>query len=264
LANTARAKFSGQNGLHGARQASVSIQSHALRFNKCPFEINGPHYAAITSPLTDSLKKKKVFFWSSAAEQAFQDLKAAMSKAPVLHLPDFTQPFFIHCDASHTGVGGVLMQINQDGDEIPIAFMSRKLNECQRIYSATEKECLAAILSIKKFRAYVEGHTFTVVTDHASLKWLMSQSDLSSRLARWALKLQGYSFSIQHRKGLRNIVPDALSRTFTEDLSTIEIEKTIDLCSPHFLSEPYQQLNAKLTQAEKQLPDPLTVELIKL
>jgi len=70
------------------------------------------NYAAITSPLTDSLKKKKVFFWSSAAEQAFQDLKAAMSKAPVLHMPDFTQPFFIHCDASHTRVGGVLMQIN--------------------------------------------------------------------------------------------------------------------------------------------------------
>jgi len=83
----------------------------------------------------------------------------------------------------------------------------------------------------------------------------MSQSDLSSRLPRWALKLQGYSFSIQHRKGVRNVVPDALSRNFTEDLSTIEIEKTIDLCSPHFLSEPYQQLKAKLTQAEKQLPD---------
>jgi len=133
--------------------------------------------------------------------------------------------------------------------------MSRKLNECQRNYSVTEKECLAAVLSIQKFRAYVEGLPFTVITDHASLKWLMSQSDLSSLLARWTLKLQDYSFSIQHRKGVRNVVPDALSRTFTEGLSTIEIEKTIDLCSPYFLSKQYQQLKVKFTEAEKQLQD---------
>ncbi|KAL7726326.1 hypothetical protein ACLKA6_010232 [Drosophila palustris] len=157
-------------------------------------------YASLTSPLTDALKHKKHFEWSEDAEKSFQTLKAEMCKAPVLHTPNFEAPFFIHCDASHTGVGGVLMQVNEENDEVPIAYMSRKLNKCQRNYSVTEKECFAAILSIKKFRPYVEGHAFTVITDHASLKWLMSQSDLSTRLARWALKLQAYTFEIQHRK----------------------------------------------------------------
>ncbi|XP_036347253.1 uncharacterized protein LOC118756607 [Rhagoletis pomonella] len=147
------------------------------------------------------------------------------------------------------------MQINSFGDEIPIAFTSRTLNKCQCSYSVTEKECLAAIMSTKKFRAYVEGHDFTVVTDHASLKWLMSQSDLSCRLARWDLKLQGYSFKIQHRKGTQNVVPDALSRTFTEDLSALNVEHFIDLDSEHFNSEEYEKLKAKAVENRSHLPD---------
>ncbi|KAL7723989.1 hypothetical protein ACLKA6_001958 [Drosophila palustris] len=212
-------------------------------------------YASLTSPLTDALKHKKHFEWSEDAEKSFQTLKAEMCKAPVLHTPNFEAPFFIHCDASHTGVGGVLMQVNEENDEVPIAYMSRKLNKCQRNYSVTEKECFAAILSIKKFRPYVEGHAFTVITDHASLKWLMSQSDLSTRLARWALKLQAYTFEIQHRKGSKNIVPDALSRTYTEDLSAIKTEQIIDLQSPHFQSKSYTDLATKITQNNNQIPD---------
>lgn len=218
------------------------------------------NFAALASPLTDALKHKRSFEWSEAAENAFRALKKEMCKAPVLHTPDFKNPFYIHCDASHTGVGGVLMQINEQGDEVPIAYMSRKLNQCQRNYSVTEKECLAAILSIKKFRAYVEGHPFTVITDHASLKWLMAQTDLSSRLARWALKLQGYTFSIQHRKGSKNVVPDALSRTHTEDLSAIDVNTFIDLQSPYFQSSSYQELRSKIEQNKNQLPDVKVVD----
>lgn len=101
--------------------------------------------------------------------------------------------------------------------------MSKKLNQAQRNYSITKQKCLAVMLSIKKFRAYVEGHEFTVITDHASLKWLMSQTDLNSRLARWALNLQRFRFKIDHRKGRQNVVPDALSRVNTEDLSELNV-----------------------------------------
>lgn len=173
-----------------------------------------PNYASITSPITDLLKKttKKKFEWTESAQLAFEQLKKLLSTAPVLINPDYNRPFLIRCDASTSGVGGVLFQEDKNGAERPISFMSQKLNHAQRNYTVTELECLAAILSIKKFRPYIEGYRFTLITDHASLKWLMSQKDLSGRLARWSLKLQGYDFIIKHQKGSENVVPDALSR----------------------------------------------------
>jgi len=89
-------------------------------------------------------------------------------------------------------VGGILFQADDVSNEHPIAYMSAKLNKAQRnysIYSITKLEFYAAILSITKFRAYVEGMPFKVITDHASLKWMMGQKDLSGRLARWSLNL---------------------------------------------------------------------------
>lgn len=156
------------------------------------------------------------------------------------------------------------MQKNAEGEEVPIAFMSKKLNQAQRNYSVTEQECLAAMLSVKKFRAYVEGHEFTIITDHASLKWLMSQTDLSTRLARWALKLQCYRFKIEHRKGTQNIVPDTLSRVNTDDLTCLGLDCLsderenglfVDLNSTHFKSPEYIQLLDKIKQNLNQMPD---------
>ncbi|XP_059223172.1 uncharacterized protein LOC131996977 [Stomoxys calcitrans] len=210
-----------------------------------------------------TINTNRKFVWTEEAQKSFEDLKSILSSAPVLHSPDFSQPFFIHCDASKTGIGGVLVQKNAEGDEFPVAFMSKKLNQAQRNYSVTEQECLAAMLCIKKFRAYVEGHEFTVITDHASLKWLMSQTDLSTRLARWALKLQGYRFKIEHRKGSQNIVPDALSRTNTDDLSEIcglsEIRNErgvfVDLKSEHFSSDDYKDLLRRVDDNIDSTPD---------
>lgn len=117
----------------------------------------------------------------------------------------------------------------------------------------------------KKFRTYVDGHEFTVITDHASLKWLMSQSDLSTRLARWALKLQGYRFKIEHRKGPQNVVPDALSRVNSDGLSDLSISCLsevqndsgvfVDLQSEHFTSDDYTNLIKKVEQNLDHTPD---------
>lgn len=118
----------------------------------------------------------------------------------MLNNPDFSKKFYLHCDASDFGIGAVLVQLDGEGNEKPIAFMSKKLNTSQRNYSVTERECLAALEAIKKFRCYLELQEFEVVTDHSSLMWLMRQPDLSGRLARWVFKLQPYRFSISHRK----------------------------------------------------------------
>lgn len=114
--------------------------------------------------------------------------------------------------------------MRNDGEENPIAFYSQKLNNCQKNYSVTEKECLAAVMAVKRFRPYVELVKFTVITDHASLKWLMSLKDLSGRLARWSLQLQAYEFDIEHLKGKDNVVADMLSRLPAVDFETTEFE----------------------------------------
>ncbi|KAH8340321.1 hypothetical protein KR059_012384, partial [Drosophila kikkawai] len=180
---------------------------------------------------------------------SFNHLKQLLVSAPVLKLFDPLAVTEVHTDASKYGFGGVLMQKDPDDQQFhPIEFMSRKTNACRmpniyvdRNYSVTEQECLAAIVCIKRFRPYIEGHEFTVITDHASLKWLMSQTDLHSRLARWALKLQGLNFKIEHRSGRLNVVPDALSRVNEAELASIDSSHglLVDLQSPHFRSEEY-------------------------
>lgn len=158
------------------------------------------------------LKKEKTKFeWTEAAEAAFQNVKLALVTAPVLTTPDYTRPFLLQTDASDVGIGAVLTQ-EIDGEERVVAYMSMKLTATQQRYHVTERECLAVLMSIERFRPYIEGVHFTVMTDHASLLWLKNLKDPTGRLARWALRLQGHNFTLIHRKGTLNVVPDALSR----------------------------------------------------
>lgn len=202
------------------------------------------NYSNKAFALTELLKGGKRFKWSLDAQTAFDSLKESLLKAPVLTNPDFSRHFYIQCDASTTGIGSVLFQRDDDGVEHPIAFYSQKLNAAQRNYNTTELECLAAVLSVKKFRGYVEGHPFTIITDHSSLKWLMSQRDLSGRLARWSLKLQAFDFNIEFRKGSENTLADALSRVFAEEIiDTTNYDNIgplhIDMKSAAFLEDDY-------------------------
>lgn len=187
-----------------------------------------PNYASLATPLTDLLGKKK-FLWSPDCQKAFEEIKLKLTSAPILVHPDFSRTFYIQCDASKSGIGSVLFQKDEKNFDHPIAYFSKKLNKSQRNYNVTELECYAAVASVKKFRPYIEGFDFIIITDHASLQWLMRQSDLTGRLARWSLKLQGFSFKIEYRKGKDNIVPDALSRTFSVDeLTTSLSELSLD------------------------------------
>lgn len=224
-------------------------------------------FASKSAPLTDTLKKGQKFAISPEAMESFKMLKQALTSAPVLRHPDFRREFFIQCDASEYGVGAVLFQRNDEGEENPIAFYSQKLNPCQRNYSVTEKECLAAVLAVKRFRPYVELMKFTIITDHASLKWLMSLKDLSGRLARWSLQLQAYDFSIEHRKGSENVVADTLSRLpIDSGLTTEEIDmqsELLDFETTAFDSEEYTELRDTIPKNKEKLPD-LKVEEDKI
>ena len=120
-------------------------------------------YANIVAPLTQLLKKDSEYIWTDSQQQAFETIKQALITAPVLKLPDWQsdQPFDIVCDASYSGIAGMLMQDNH-----PIAYESRKLNSAELNYSPTELEMLGVVHCIKQWRCYIEGKDVHVHTDH--------------------------------------------------------------------------------------------------
>lgn len=178
-----------------------------------------PNFSSITAPLTELTKKGRKFEWGKEAEKAMQAIKEILVSAPVLANPDYDKPFIIQTDASDVGMGGVLVQ-GEGSDERIIAFTSAKFSSAQRNYQTTERECLAVITAIEKFRPYIEGVKFTVVTDHASLLWLKNLKDPTGRLCRWSLRLQPYDFEFVHRKGSKMVVADAFSRA----VETVDVQ----------------------------------------
>lgn len=170
-----------------------------------------PDFATSLSPITALLKKGRKFEWTATCEESFRKIKEQLISAPVLNCPDYDLSFVLQTDASAFGIGAVLTQ-GEEGNERVICYLSRSLTKQERNFSTTERECLAVLWAVEKLRPYLEGVTFTVVTDHYSLVWLQNLKDPTGRLARWAVRMQQYDCKIVHRKGKDHVVPDALSR----------------------------------------------------
>lgn len=174
-----------------------------------------PNYSDITAPLTDLISsQKKKINWSEKCESAFNKIKNLLCSEPVLTNADFSKAFTVQTDASDIGIAGVLLQKDDAGQDHVICYFSKKLTKAERKFTVTERECLAVLRSIQQFRPYLEMRHFDVITDHHSLVWLKNVKDPNGRLSRWALQLQQYDFTIQHRPGKLLVVPDALSRSF--------------------------------------------------
>lgn len=147
-------------------------------------------YANIALPLTEQLKKDS-FSWCTAATQAFENLKAAMVSTPVLSIPNFSIPFTLEADATGFGLGAVFMQNNH-----PVAFFSKVIGPRARMRSIYEKELMAIVFAVKKWRHFLLGRKFEIRTDQQSLKFLMEQREVGSEYQRWVSKLMGYNFDI--------------------------------------------------------------------
>lgn len=163
-------------------------------------------YELIANPLTQLLKKN-AFGWNEQAEKAFTYLKQAITTDPMLALPDFTKPFVVECDASGSGIGVVLMQ-----DSRPIAFFSRTLKGSNLARSTYEKEMIALIAAVQKWRPYLLGNKFIIRTDQKSIRHLLEQTITTEAQQKWLVKLLGYDFKIEYKKGLENTTADSLSR----------------------------------------------------
>lgn len=177
-------------------------------------------YATIAAPLNQLLKKDQ-FGWSHDAQLAFEALKRAVSQAPVLILPDFTLPFTVETDASSVGMGAVLSQQNH-----PIAFFSKPF--CPKLLRASTyvRELHAITAAVKKWRQYLLGHPFIILTDHRSLKELMSQIIQTPEQQLYLFRLIGYDYTIQYRSGKTNVVANTLSRVpefITSDLLMLTV-----------------------------------------
>jgi hypothetical protein len=114
------------------------------------------------------------FKWTNFCQEAFNTLKNQLSTAPILRGPDWTLPFHISSDASDTAIGAVL---GQEEDHLPYAiyFISKNMSPAELNYTVIEKEFLAVIYAINKFRHYITGYSTFVHTDHSAIKYLMNK-----------------------------------------------------------------------------------------
>ena len=188
------------------------------------------NFTMIAAPLTKLLKKNSTFVWGEEQQVAHQTLIKALINAPILAHYDPAQKTELRVDASNLGLGAHLVQIDGERKQL-LACASRTLLKHERNYSTTEKECLAIVFGLKKFRPYLFGRKFTVVTDHCGLCYLMSAKDLENRLARWSLKVMDYDFEIIYNKGAKHQDADYLSRNPFEEkeVSPEILEKEPDL-----------------------------------
>ncbi|KAL0399653.1 UNVERIFIED_CONTAM: Retrovirus-related Pol polyprotein from transposon.6 [Sesamum radiatum] len=177
-------------------------------------------FSKIAKPLTNLLSKDAQFHFDDACLHAFRDLKEKLTTAPIVSAPAWDLPFEIMCDASNDTLGAVLGQRVEKRFHT-IYYASRTMNDAQRNYATTEKELLAVIFAIEKFRPYLLLSKVIVFTDHSALRYLMSKSDAKPRLLRWILLLQEFDLEIKDRRGCENTVADHLSRlnpTYVENM----------------------------------------------
>jgi hypothetical protein len=164
------------------------------------------NYGRIAAPLT-TLTKKDAFSWTPEATKAFEQLKEVMCTTLVLTTPDFTKTFIVECDALGNGIDVVLMQEGR-----PLAFESQPLKGKDLHKPIYEKEMMAILHALKKWRPYLIGRHFKVKKDHDSLKYFLEQRLSSEEQQKWVTKILGYDFEIVYKKWKQNVVAYALSR----------------------------------------------------
>ena len=173
-------------------------------------------FSKISNPMCKLLQKEVPFVFDDECKNAFDNLKSRLTSAPIIQPPNWALPFEIMCDASDYAVGAVLGQKVDKASHV-IHYASMTLNDAQRNYSTTEKEMLAVVYALDKFRQYLLGTKVIVYSDHAALRYLMTKKEAKPRLIRWVLLLSEFDIEIRDKKGAENLVADHLSRLVQDE-----------------------------------------------
>ncbi|GKA36871.1 putative reverse transcriptase domain-containing protein, partial [Tanacetum coccineum] len=218
-----------RSGYHQLRVREQDIPKTAFRtryghykFQVMPFGLtNAPtdekEHEEHLKAILELLKKEQLYakfskceFWipkGEKEENAFQLIKQKLCSAPILALPEGSEDFVVYCDASHKGLGAVLMQ-----REKVIAYASRQLKIHEKNYTTHDLELGSVVFALKIWRHYLYGTKCTVFTDHKSLQHILDQKELNMRQRRWLELLSDYDCDIRYHPGKANVVADALSR----------------------------------------------------
>lgn len=195
-----------------------------------------PNSSSLLEPFHHLLRKNTPFSWSHGCQTAFQAVKALLTSFPILAIFDRHRPISIYTDASGIGIGAVLKQKQDDGNEKPVAYFSRKLTEGQMKKKAIYIESLAVREAIRYWRFWLIGRPFTVFTDHKPLENLNLKARPDEELGDLALELSQFDFNIIYRPGKENCEADCLSRNPVNPPSPDLVVPEPILPSFHFLS----------------------------
>ena len=236
-----------------------------------------PSFAKLAQPLHSLTKKNAYFKWTEDCQQAFKLLKRKLSEAPVLVYPNFSKGFTVETDASYSGLGAILSQEQEDGCLHPVSYASRALSPAEQNYGITDLETLAVVWAVTHFRHYLYNQHVRIYTDHAAVKSVLQNPNISGKHARWWTKIYGSGLKevkIVNRAGKESSNADALSRNPygaapTEGIGESEIQVSKVECDvdevPVLLElEPYSSTsNTNLeTLATEQQKDHRVAEIL--
>lgn len=193
-------------------QSFLGLCSYFRRFIK--------NFSIIAKPLYDLTRKDKKFQFGKLELDTFEILKRKLLESPVLALYDPTAETELHCDASALGFGAILMQKKEDAKWHPVFYFSKRSTEPESKFHSYELETLAIVYALRRFRVYLYGKKFKIITDCNSLTLTLNKKELNPRIARWALEMQNFDYTVEHREGRRMQHVDALSRSL--DIMMVE------------------------------------------
>jgi hypothetical protein len=148
--------------------------------------------------MTTFLGKNVEFKWTPTCQKSFETLKEKLTTTPILILPDVHKSFLVYCDTSCTGLGCMLMQEGR-----VVAYSSRQLKIHEKNYPTHDLELAAVVHALKTWRHYLYGQKCDIYTDHKSLKYIFTQSELNMRQRRWLELIKYYDLEIHYHPGKR-------------------------------------------------------------